>query len=134
MPKPLECEMCKEIETVKHIMFECIVARLLWDEVFKIFDIVVTDFESIATKWLCNKKFLHFNLVSSAVLWTLWINRNNLVFNKMTWLNSKQVWRLALSFLKEWKVPFKDSEGEKSGQLMDLLLLKLRSPLLLRGS
>jgi hypothetical protein len=41
--------MCKEIETVKHIMFECIVARLLWDEVFKIFDIVVTDFESIAT-------------------------------------------------------------------------------------
>jgi hypothetical protein len=94
-------------------MFKCIVARLLWDEVFKIFNIVVTDFESIATKWLCNKKFLHFNLVSSAVLWTLWINRNNLVFNKTTWLNSKKVWRLALCFLKEWKVPFKDLEGEK---------------------
>jgi hypothetical protein len=90
-------------------MFECIVAMLLWDEGFKIFDIVVTDFESIATKWLCNKKFLHFNLVSS-VGWTLWINRNNLVFNKTTWLNSKQVWRLALS------------------------LLNLRSPMLLRGS
>jgi hypothetical protein len=115
MPKPLECEMCKEIETVKHIMFECIVTRLLWDEVFKNFDIVVTDFESIATKWLCNKKFLHFNLVSSAVLWMLWINRNNLVFNKTTWLNSKQVWRLALSFLKEWKVSFKDLEGGKAG-------------------
>jgi hypothetical protein len=24
--------MCKEIETVKHIMFECIVSRLLWDD------------------------------------------------------------------------------------------------------
>jgi hypothetical protein len=35
------------------------------------------------------------------------------VFNKTTSLNSKQEWRLALSFLKEWKVPFKDLEGEK---------------------
>jgi hypothetical protein len=37
-------------------MFECIVARVLWDDVFKIFDINVTDFESIASKWLGNKK------------------------------------------------------------------------------
>jgi hypothetical protein len=43
MAKPLECEMCKEIETIKHVMFECIVSRLLWDEVSKIVDFVVTD-------------------------------------------------------------------------------------------
>jgi hypothetical protein len=69
-------------------MFECVVSRMLWDDIFKIFDILVTNFESIASKWL-NKKFMHFNLVSSAVLWTLWINRNNLVFNKTVWLNIK---------------------------------------------
>jgi hypothetical protein len=63
-------------------MFECVVSRVLWDDIFKIFNILVTDFESIASKWLCNKKFIHFNLVSSTVLWTLWINRNNLIFNK----------------------------------------------------
>jgi hypothetical protein len=68
MAKPLECKMCKEIETVKHLMFEYIVARMLWDDVFKIFDIIVTDFKSIASKWLCDKKFLHFNFVSSTVL------------------------------------------------------------------
>jgi hypothetical protein len=111
MVKPLEYEMCKEIETVKHLMFECTVARLIWDDVFKIFDIDVTDFESVASKWLCNKKFLHFNLVSSVVIWTLWINRNNLLFNKTTWLNINQVWCLSLSFQKDWKVPFKDLEG-----------------------
>jgi hypothetical protein len=77
----------------------------------------VTDFESTASKCLCNKKFLHFNLVSSVVLWTPWIYRNNHVFNKTTWLNIKQVWRLALSFLKDWKVPFKDLEGGKAGSL-----------------
>jgi hypothetical protein len=91
MTKPLECEMCKEIETIKHLMLEYVVSRMLWDDVLTIFDISVTNFESIASKWLCNKKFLHFNLVSSAVLWTLWINRNNIVFNKITWLNIKQV-------------------------------------------
>jgi hypothetical protein len=79
--------------------------------VFEVFNIHVTDFESIASKWLCNKEFLHFNLVFSAVLWRLWINRNNLVFNKVTWINIKQVWRLVLSFLRGWKVPFKDLEG-----------------------
>jgi hypothetical protein len=106
--------MWKEIETVKHLMFECVVSRIPWDDVFKIFDIFVNDFETIASKWLCNKKFLHFNLVSSAVLWTLWINRNNLVFNKTTWLDIKQVCPLALSFPKDWKVPFKEMEEGKS--------------------
>jgi hypothetical protein len=88
---------------------------MLWDDVFKIFNILVIDFESIASKWLCNKKFMNFNLILSAVLWTLWINRNNLVFNKTTWLNIKQVWRVGLSFLKDWNVRFKDLKGGKTG-------------------
>jgi hypothetical protein len=74
----------------------------------------VNDFESIASKWLSNKRFLHFNLVASAVLWALEINRNNLVFNNVVWLNIKNGWRLVLSFLKDWKVPFKDVAGKKA--------------------
>jgi hypothetical protein len=101
---------------------------------FRFFNITVDDFESIASRWLCNKRFLHFNLVFSTDLWALWINRNNLIFNKDVWVNIKQVWRLVLSFLKEWKVPFKDLEGGRDDQFMDLLLSKLRIPLLLQGS
>jgi hypothetical protein len=40
MAKPLECEICKEIETVKHLLFECVVSRMLWNDVFKIVDII----------------------------------------------------------------------------------------------
>jgi hypothetical protein len=122
MVKPIECEMCKELETVKHIMFECVIARLLWAIVEKVFDFSINNFESIASKWLCNKKFLHFNLVTFAAI-------NNLIFNKTSWINIKQVWRLVLSFVKEWKVPFKELEGGKSGQFLDGLLVMLRSPL-----
>jgi hypothetical protein len=87
MVKHIECEMCKEFEIVEHLIFECVVSRLLWEDVYEVFNIHVTDFEFDASKWLCNKKFLHFNLVSSAVLSGLWINRNNLVFNKVVWMN-----------------------------------------------
>jgi hypothetical protein len=54
---------------------------------------------------------MHFSVVTSTVLWGMWINKNNLVFNKLTWINIKQVWRLVLSFLRDWKRPFKELEG-----------------------
>jgi hypothetical protein len=38
---------------------------------------------------------------------------------------------LVLLFLREWKVPFKDLEGGKGEQFMDLLLAKLKKPLAL---
>ena len=60
--KPLECVHCKEIESVYHLFFECIVARLIWAEVECVFRISVDGFESIAKCWLCNKKFLHLNV------------------------------------------------------------------------
>jgi hypothetical protein len=74
IPKSLECEMCSEFETVQHLLFDFIVARGLWDLVEEVFDVHVSNFVSIASKWLCNKKFMHLNVVSSAVLRGSWLN------------------------------------------------------------
>jgi hypothetical protein len=41
----------------------------------------------------------------------------------------KQVWRLVLTYHRNWKVPFKELEGEKCGQFMDWLTAKLKKPL-----
>jgi hypothetical protein len=38
------------------------------------------DFESVAKLWLQNKKYKFVNIVTSAMLWTLWKFRNDLVF------------------------------------------------------
>jgi hypothetical protein len=59
MVKPLEYEMCKELETVKHIMFECIVAKLLWAIVERFFDCNINNFESIASKWFVGTPVYH---------------------------------------------------------------------------
>ena len=129
--KPLECGLCKEVETVNHLFFDCLVSRQLWGMVFEVFGIIVTNFESIATRWLCNKRFLHFNVATSAVLWGIWNNRNSLVFNRNSWISMKQVWRLVLTYLKNWQKPFKDLAQGGIVHLMEKLSSSLRAPLAL---
>jgi hypothetical protein len=132
MPKPLECSLCKEIESVKHLFFDCLTSELLWDLVFEVFGIRVTGFLCIASRWLCNTRFLQFNFVSSAILWNIWNNRNSIVFNRKSWLNMKQVWHLALSYLRSWRIPFKQQVWTKVDQFVVLLTQKLRQPLELK--
>ena len=129
MPKPLECCLCKEFESVTHLFFDCIVANQMWSTVQEVFGVEICDYYSLASKWLCGKRHLQLNVVSSAVLWSLWINRNNIVFNRKTWLNLKQVWHLILLHLRNWKVPFKHLEWPMVDKFMILLSSKLQSPL-----
>jgi hypothetical protein len=100
--------------------------------VFDVFGIRVTDFLSIASRWLCNTRHLQFNFVSSAIIWSIWNNRNSIVFNRKTWLNMKQVWHLALSYLRSWKIPFKTQVWTKVDQFAHMLAQKLRQPLELK--
>jgi hypothetical protein len=44
----------------------------------------------------------------------------------------KQVWHLALSYLRSWKIPFKQQVWTKLDQFVDLLTQKLRQPLELK--
>jgi hypothetical protein len=107
------------------------VSELLWQEVHEFFGIRVQDFLSLASKWLCSRRYLQFNIVSSAVIWTIWNNRNSIVFNRNLWLNMKQVWQRLLCYLKDWKVPFKDQSWDLVDLFTQLLIARLRAPLAL---
>ena len=131
MPKPLECSFCKDIESVHHLFFECIVARLLWRDVLDIFKIEIVDYESVASKWLCNKRFFQLNFVTSAILWSIWNCRNSLTFNRKTWIGMKQVLHLVLTYLQNWKVPFTDLDGGDLTRYLDLVKTNLKMPVLL---
>jgi hypothetical protein len=37
-----------------------------------IFGVEVIDYLSLASKWMRNKRFEYFNVVSSAVVWSIW--------------------------------------------------------------
>jgi hypothetical protein len=44
----------------------------------------------------------------------------------------KQVWQLALSYLRNWKVPFKDKVWSMVDQFSEPLIKKLKLPLELK--
>ena len=101
------------------------------DPVDQVFNIKVVHFMSVASKWLCHTRYVHFYIVSSVVIRTIWNNRNNLVFYHCTWINLKQVWRMALGYLKLWLIPLKEGAEGKLLQFMEVLLAKLKAPLAL---
>jgi hypothetical protein len=92
----------------------------------EIFGVEINDCLSLASIWLCNKRFEQFNVVSSAVIWGIWNNRNHLVFNRKTWLSMKQVWGLILSYLRTRQIPFKNMTWDLVERFKSTLLRNLR--------
>jgi hypothetical protein len=117
MPKPLECSLCKEIESVKHLLFECLISKLLWDMVFEVFGISVTDFLSIASKWICNTRHLQFNIISSAVIWSIWNNRNSIVFNKKSLVKYETSVALDIVISEKLEDPVQRQSMDESGSV-----------------
>jgi hypothetical protein len=111
------------------------ISNLLWQEVQKFFSTRVHDFLSVvAFKWLCSRRYFQFNFVSFAVIWTIWNNRNSIVFNRNPWLNMKQVWQRLLRYLRDWKIPFKDQNWELVDRFTKLLITRLQTPLALMSA
>lgn len=106
MVKHLDRVLCKELESVSHLFFECVVDRCIWSDIAIMFNVTVLDFESLARHWINHKTMSVFNLLSAAVLWGLWEweCRNDIVFNNVLWINIKQVWGKVLRNIKSWKV------------------------------
>jgi hypothetical protein len=59
------------------------------NDVYESFGVMITDFLSLESKWLCNTRYMQLNIVSSAVLWSILNNRNSIVFNRKPWMNIK---------------------------------------------
>lgn len=100
-----ECLFCQEQESIRHLFFDCCVARKVWSELegylsFKLGD----SYLDIASCWLCNKKFLVRNMLTTAVLWAIWKLRNSICFQNVGWRNLKQLWQMAWCMLGSWKV------------------------------
>jgi hypothetical protein len=129
MSKPEECCFCNEKETIKHLFFECVVAKTIWryTSEFVGWEIGV-DYFSVASKWIHKEKFYSANVISYAVLKAIWLTRNDFVFNKQDWRDVKGVLRKILKLSLEWKILGKEQNMEMMMSWCSFLEKLIREP------
>lgn len=109
-----ECLFCAEKETIQHLFFECVVARKIWSDLANVLKVNIgLNFESVASKWLCDKKNLVVNMFSSALMWSLWKLRNSLCFQNGSWQSSRALWCQIIRMARSWEIlcPLKQQEA-----------------------
>lgn len=70
------------------------------------------DFESVARLWLANKRHGLTNVISSAVMWSLWKLRNEIFFLGSKWLGMAQLFLKIVRMLRRWIPLFKQELGD----------------------
>ena len=81
-----KCCFCSSSETIQHLFFDCHVARFVWNAVYVVFGIQPpTSMSFLLGSWLGNfsrKLQKHILVGASALCWTIWLSRNDVVFQK----------------------------------------------------
>ena len=97
-----------EPESIPHLFFECCVVVNVWRLVAEVIGVNIgSDYESVGKLWVANKKHLVTNVISSAVLWSLWKLRNEFCFQGMFWLGTRMVLIRITKMLRGWLSMFK---------------------------
>jgi hypothetical protein len=79
----LTCVFCNEIESCQHLVFECAIASHIWEEVRKVLDLQpqTMSMNVVSALWRDKKNHVLINMINVAILRSIWITRNDMVFN-----------------------------------------------------
>jgi hypothetical protein len=80
------CSYCHSPETIHHLFFECFYVKFLWCVVHLMFGIShPLSIDDLFVNWSKMGDNLHNSLLltaASALCWTIWITRNEMIFDK----------------------------------------------------
>jgi hypothetical protein len=101
-----KCVFCGEQETVHHLFLSCPFARLLWRMIFFAFDLPPpTSVTNMFGHWLNGVDKISKNRMRigvSALCWSIWRCRNDIVFNNVKNFNVLQVIRMVAHWVQLW--------------------------------
>ena len=101
----MSCVFYSEPETRKHLFFDCIVAKNVWNLVADILKVdVPNSFALLTSFWKRRKHCEALNIVSAAALWSLWRLRNDFVFQGRRWRSIRCVLNLLGATIRQWKI------------------------------
>jgi hypothetical protein len=105
---------CSEDESIRHLFFQCVVAKVIWKLIGSIVGCEVgSDYLSVASRWIHKKKCYGINIFTTAVLRGVWLIRNEMVFNNQVWSDVRSILRRILQLIMEWKPIFKEENLEE---------------------
>jgi len=110
----IKCCFCSLDETIKHLFFDCQMARIVWRIVQVSFNISppVSIFHMF-NGWLngINKELMYKILVgASALCWTIWLSRNDMVFNNFRAVTPLQVIFRGTHWIRFWALQHKEDD------------------------
>nr|GMD83770.1 uncharacterized protein LOC109174248 [Ipomoea batatas] len=99
---PHDCPLChKEVESRSHLFLDCEFSKPVWDNTILPLHILEASFES----WLSQVVDLDDEIKSRsiiAILWTVWKNRNEYVWNNKQW-NVNAIRISVTNCIKDWQ-------------------------------
>jgi hypothetical protein len=100
------CNYCHSLETIHHLFFECVYAKFLWRAVHLLFGLSPPhSIDDLFVNWYKRGDTLHNSLLltaASALCWTIWITRNEVVFDKYRPKTFLQVLFRGTHWLRQW--------------------------------
>ena len=107
------------IETIDHLFLACPFARIVWRMIFYTYNLPPpTNITNMFGNWLNGidkKTKARIRIGVSALCWSIWTCRNDIVFNKSKGTNFLQVIRLATHWIHLWS----NLQTSEQQELMD---------------
>ena len=126
----LSCLFCSENESCCHLLFDCVIANVVWTHVSRMTgkNVVPASFTRIANLWLGENSNKVVNIVHATCMWALWTIRNGLCFNGDIWLGMQAVWRKVAYSLSQWQILLSGDAKTLMARYVEELGALARSP------
>ena len=103
-----KCRFCNNDETVDHLFLHCPFAKIVWRMIFFTYNIPPpSNITNMFGNWLngVNKKDkIYIRIGVSAICWSIWTSRNDIIFNKQKGTKFLQV--IAAHWIQLWAYLF----------------------------
>ena len=100
------CCFCNNNESIQHLFFDCRLAKFIWRVVFVTLDLSPPrNSEHLFNQWSSRggRKYKPFLLTgAAAVIWAIWLQRNDSVFDRKLPKNFLQVLFRGTFWLRHW--------------------------------
>jgi hypothetical protein len=102
-----KCSFCDDEELVEYLFISCPFARLIWRVVFAAYNIPPpSNITNLFGNWLngtdkTNKDRIHIGV--SALCWSIWNCKNDIIFNKKDSTNFLQVIHTMVHWIQLWR-------------------------------